>query len=563
MKDFRNLPQIISYNAKLYPDNTALGLYGGISYTYSELNSLKKYIATMLYSIGIEQNDRVAIYSENNPHWGAAYFGIMTNGCVTVPILPDFQGKEVFTILEHAEAKVLFISHKLIAKLKLGVPKGVTHFVLIENLQLLETKNGKIVLPENFDVNLRKFEIEETQVKENDNFYKADHEDLCSIIYTSGTTGQSKGVMLTHKNILFDAIQSKTMHRVIPEDVFLSLLPLAHTLECTVGMVVPLLYGASVCYIDKPPTASFLTPVLQKVRPTTILTVPLIMEKIYSNKIRPALYKSPLTRALMKVGPIRRLLSRAAGKKLLAFFGGRLRFFGIGGAQVAADVERFLLDSKFPYAIGYGLTETSPLLSGFKPSNAVYRSAGKVLEGVEIRIDNPDPVTKEGEIVAKGDNVMKGYYLDEERTREVFTEDGFFRTGDLAYIDSDGVIFIKGRLKNMILGANGENIYPEEIEALLNEKDFVSESLVMQYKGKLVARVHLNIELIEEKYQHLKSNAIEFQEEIAKRNEELLEELKVYVNEHVTKNSRLQLVLLEAKPFEKTPTLKIKRYLYS
>ena len=287
------------------------------------------------------------------------------------------------------------------------------------------------------------------------------------------------------------------------------------------------------------------------------------MEKIYSNKIRPALYKSPLTRALMKVGPIRRLLSKAAGKKLLAFFGGRLRFFGIGGAQVAADVERFLLDSKFPYAIGYGLTETSPLLSGFNPSNAVYRSAGKVLEGVEIRIDNPDPVTKEGEIVAKGDNVMKGYYLDEERTKEVFTDDGFFRTGDLGYINSEGVIFIKGRLKNMILGANGENIYPEEIEALLNEKDFVSESLVMQYKGKLVARVHLNIELIEEKYKHLKSNAIEFQEEVAKRNEELLEELKVYVNEHVTKNSRLQMVLLEVKPFEKTPTLKIKRYLYS
>jgi long-chain acyl-CoA synthetase len=293
-----------------------------------------------------------------------------------------------------------------------------------------------------------------------------------------------------------------------------------------------------------------------------LLTVPLIIEKIYSARIKPALSKSPVMRFLMKVGFTRKLLSRAAARKLIHFFGGKLRFFGIGGAPLAPDVEQFLLESRFPYAIGYGLTETSPLVSGFGPVDAVYRSVGKVMEGIRVRIDQPDPATQEGEIVVQGPNVMKGYYKEPEKTSEVFTSDGYFRTGDLGYIDTQGTLFIRGRLKNMILGSNGENIYPEEIEAVINSEEIVSESLVMQYKGNLVARVHLNLEILEEHFKHLKENAAEFQQQVQARSEEILGELLIRVNQHVARNSRLQHMILQVRPFEKTPTKKIKRFLY-
>ena len=224
------------------------------------------------------------------------------------------------------------------------------------------------------------------------------------------------------------------------------------------------------------------------------------------------------------------------------FFGGHIRFFGIGGAPLAPDVERFLLDGGFPYAIGYGLTETSPMLAGFNPANAVFHSVGKVMEGVTLRIDNPDPLTKEGEIVV--------------------TDDGYFRTGDLGIIDKKGIIYIKGRSKNMILGPNGENIYPEEIEAVLNSNELVNESLVMEYKGKLTARVHLNLEVMEEQLQHLKENAVEYKKQLQEKAEEALSELMTYVNQHVARNSRLQLMIRQVQPFEKTATHKIKRFLY-
>ncbi len=368
--------------------------------------------------------------------------------------------------------------------------------------------------------------------------------------------------MLSHLNILSNAKQSGTVHVVTHEDSFLSMLPLAHSYECTIGMVVPLLNGAKVHYIEKPPTAAYLTPLLKKLKPTTILTVPLIMEKIFAGKIKPSLYGKPVMRTLMKFGPTRRLLSKAASKKLQAFFGGRVRFFGIGGAPLAPDVERFLLDGKFPYAIGYGLTETAPMLAGFDPQHAIYRSVGEVMDGVTIRIDNPDPVTHEGEIVAQGSNIMKGYYKEPEKTAEVFTDDGFFRTGDLGYIDDKGIIFIRGRLKNMILGANGENIYPEEIEAVINKEDIVSESLVMEVKGKLVAMVHLKVEVMEEHFKHLQENAADFQQQMQEKTDEVLAELMVQVNQHVARNSKLQLMILQVQPFEKTPTQKIKRFVY-
>jgi long-chain acyl-CoA synthetase len=456
----------------------------------------------------------------------------------------------------------VFVSGKLISRLSEGLPESVEMVINTDDFQLLDIHKGVVSEPAGTPGGLTKIDAESKISPEDEGYYDAEGEDLASIIYTSGTTGRSKGVMLTHINLLSNAVQSGTVHKVVPEDRFLSILPLAHTLESTVGMLVTLLNGAMVQYIDKAPTAAYLGPILKKLQPTTMLTVPLIIEKIYRATIRPKLTKSAPMRALMKFGPTRKLLSKAAVKKLMVFFGGKIRFFGIGGAPLAPDVEKFLLEGNFPYAIGYGLTETSPMVSGFGPANPIFHSVGRAMEGVSVRIDNPDPVSKEGEIVVKGFNVMKGYYKDEEKTREVFTDDGYFRTGDLGIINRKGVIYIKGRSKNMILGPNGENIYPEEIEAVINSREIVSESLVMEYKGKLTAMVHLKMEELEEQLHHLKENAGEFQKQLQEKAEEVLDELMIHVNQHVSRNSKLQLMILQVAPFEKTATHKIKRFLY-
>jgi len=291
-----------------------------------------------------------------------------------------------------------------------------------------------------------------------------------------------------------------------------------------------------------------------------MLTVPLIMEKIYFNKILPTFNEKKVLRLLYKIPFIRKQLNLVAGKKLYKTFGGHLKFFGIGGAKLNRSVEKFLIEAKFPYAIGYGLTETSPLLAGANPSKSVFDSTGPAIEGMEVKINNPDKKTGEGEIWAKGPCVMKGYYKEPEMTSEVLTPDGWFKTGDLGTFDSQNNLYIKGRLKNMIVGASGENIYPEEIESVINNFRFVVESLVIQQKGKLVAYVHLNMDELEKKYQDLKDGMTRQYEE---KKEELLRELQEYVNSNVSKFCQINKVVLQQVPFQKTATMKIKRFLYT
>ncbi|MDX1315412.1 MAG: AMP-binding protein, partial [Eudoraea sp.] len=287
--------------------------------------------------------------------------------------------------------------------------------------------------------------------------------------------------------------------------------------------------------------------------------VPLIIEKVYYNKIKPTLTASPVMGALYKFPPARKLLHRVAGKKLYETFGGNLKFFGIGGAKLNRDVERFLKEGGFPYAIGYGLTETAPVLAGMVPFNYKLQSTGTAVKDVTLKINEPDPKTGEGEIWAKGPNVMKGYYKEPGLTSQVITEDGWFRTGDLGVFDKDSFLFIKGRLKNVIVGASGENIYPEEIESVINNFKHVVESLVVHKKGKLVALVHINREELEARYQHMKD---EMTRKVEERMEEILKELHEQVNARINKFSRLHKVVLQPVPFQKTATLKIKRYLY-
>ena len=537
------IPFLASESYRKNGEKKAMGFVGEEVITYNELKSTVDAIIAMLEKYSVGHGDRVAILSGSMPNWGATYLAVTSMGAVIVPILPDFTPEEISNVLMHSGSKVLFVSTALTAKVAGFRSETLRAVFTADDFAVLSGYNGTGFAP-----SLR-------PEKE----YHVAEEDLAAIIYTSGTTGKSKGVMLTHKNICFTAQKCLTLQKIENDDVFLSILPLSHTYEQTLGLMLPLFNGAAIYYLRKAPTPAVLLPALEEVRPTIMLTVPLIMEKIYFNKIAATFNKKKIVSMLYHTVPFRKLLNRIAGKKLYQTFGGRLKFFGIGGAKLNHTVEQFLIDAKFPYAIGYGLTETSPLLAGTIVGNPRLGSTGRAMEGVTLRIENPDPVTGEGEVWARGENVMRGYYNEPEKTAEVITPDGWFRTGDLGTIGSDGFLSIKGRLKNMIVGSSGENIYPEEIESVINDFGHVIESLVVQKKGKLVAMVHLNIDELQAKYHHMKK---EFSEHAELKVDEYLEEIRKYVNSRVNKFSQLQVVMLQPEPFQKTATLKIKRFLY-
>jgi long-chain acyl-CoA synthetase len=319
-----------------------------------------------------------------------------------------------------------------------------------------------------------------------------------------------------------------------------------------------MMQGACVYYLDKPPTARVLIPAMQKIQPTMMLTVPLIIEKIFKLQIHPQLTKNLIMRELYKVPFLRKALHKVAGRKLMKTFGGKIHFFGIGGALLSTEVESFLFEAGFPYAIGYGLTETSPLIAGCTPAVVKFRSTGTVLPTLDVRIADPDPVTGIGEIQIKGDTVMKGYYRDKERTDKVFTPDGYFMTGDLGILKKKNYLYIKGRCKNVIIGPNGDNIYAEELEAKLNEHEGVLESLVMESGGMIVGRVFLNYESLDKQHGIANMSSVQAEKFIAK----FLEDIRTHLNNNVSSFSRIHKLIEQKEPFEKTPTQKIKRFLY-
>lgn len=534
------LPALLQQSVKKFTERPALAFVGQDPISYRQFDKKRLAVNSLLEKLKIQAGDRVALLSTNMPNWGITYFAIASMGAVVVPILPDFSEYEIDNILTHSEAKAIFVSSGLKAKISKFQKETLLHRILIEDYSILESDLPKV----------RFKEASMPQKK-----HRITEDDLAVIIYTSGTTGKSKGVMLTHKNIVSNAVSSGGIQEINPFDRFLSVLPLSHTYENTIGFILPILRGACVYYITRPPTPAVLLPALKEVRPTLMLSVPLIIEKIYKNKVLPTFNKNKLTRALYAMPFSRKKMNLLAGKKLMQTFGGELKFFGIGGAKLDKTVEIFLREAKFPYAIGYGLTETSPLLAGANPNHTKLQSTGPKLEGVSLKINNPGKLTGEGEIWAKGPNVMKGYYKEPELTKEVLSEDGWFKTGDLGIIDKTNHLYIRGRSKNVIIGPGGENIFPEDIESIINNFKHVAESLVIQQKGKLVAMVHFNREEIEEKYKNVK-------EEIEAKFEDLSKELQEYVNARVNKFSKIQIVEPHKEEFTKTATQKIKRFLY-
>ena len=534
------LKPLIDYSVLHFADCPSVSFVEGTPITYKQLGQKIEEVAALLSSFGLQKGDKVALFSHNMPNWVIAYFSVVSKGMIIVPVLPDFTRQEVENVLIHSEAKVLFVSERLQSRVDgLDLPDLIGKISVDEFNVLMGNPSAK-------DANSHPVD------------HPVEEDDTAAIIYTSGTTGRSKGVVLSHKSIAFTAMQSYTFCAISHEDVFLSFLPLSHTYENTIGMLYPIMYGASIYYLEKPPTASSLIPALKKIRPTMMLSVPLIMEKLYKSQIQAKFTKTRFTRVIYKALLFRKLIHRIAGKKLYETFGGRLRFFGIGGAKLDSRVERFLKEAKFPYAIGYGLTETAPLLAGAGTHQTKLQSTGFAVQGVALKIHEPNKKGV-GEIWAKGPNVMKGYYKNTEATSEVLTADGWFRTGDLGKFDSNNRLYIKGRMKNTIVGASGENIYPEDIETIINSNQFVVESLVIEEDGFLVAKIILDLEQIEKNIAHLKTAIDEKKEQYQEWKAHFTKEL----NSKLNRTSQINRVDIMDEPFEKTASQKIKRFLYT
>ncbi len=550
MKTFNTLYEIVRNSIENFSSRIAFSMLGGEDVSYKEVGERIEQVQELLLDAGVGAGDKVAILSSSMPNWGVSYFAVTTAGMIAVPILPDFTSSELDLIIEHSEAKAILVSDKLYAKLSKEVAEKLNIVIRTKGLNAIIKKEA---------------ERAEKRIPQ--------PEDTAAIIYTSGTTSKPKGVMLTHRAIAMQLTVIPPLFDYNQDDVLLSILPLSHTYECTLGMIYPFSRGAHVYYMDRPPVASALMPALQEVRPTVIASVPLIMEKVYRSKVRPTFEKNALLRTLYGWSPTRKLLHKVAGKKIMALFGGRMRLFAIGGAKFDSDAERFLKEAGFPYGIGYGLTETAPLLAGAVGNMVRIGSTGPALQGVELRLDNVNPSTLQGELVAKTPCCMSGYYKNKEATKDAFTADGWFRTGDLGYIAEDGWVFIKGRLKNMIVGPSGENIYPEDIEEVLNSNPVVAESVVTEENGKLVALVHFDTAALEARYEELKrlfadskdqlgQKYSESKEQLEKKMEEVKRELLAYVNNKVNRFSQITKIIDNGCEFEKTPTKKIRRFVY-
>ena len=549
------LPELLSNSCSKFKNNLSLNFVQSGKRTYQDFYNEVTSIANYLLSSGIQKGDKIAILSANMPNWGITQFAIARIGAIAVPVLPGFSSIEIQNILEHSESKIIFVS-KLLYKLVADIKTSYLEQKILMNTFARIPEDYPVEAIDKLENNIGLDNLTPLPA------IQVEEEDTASIIYTSGTTGFSKGVELTHRNLVWNARQCATIQPVSIQDRFLSILPLAHTYENTLGLLLPVMFGAQIYYLDRVPTPKLLVPAMQKIRPTVMLSVPLIIEKIYKTQVLPKFTSSALMKTLYNFGPTRKLFNRLAGKKLMQTFGGKIVFFGIGGSKIDPVVERFLREAKFPYAIGYGLTETSPMSAGSAPRETFLQGVGPAMEGVQIKINEPDK-TGQGEIWIKGPHVMKGYYKKPELTQEVFSEDGWFKTGDLGSFDRKGRLSIRGRIKTMILGSSGENIYPEEIESIINNFRFVNESLVVESKGKLVAMVHFNMEELEKQVQKIKSQAGNYKTAINDYIEEQKKELFEYVNSRVNNFSKLQLVLVQHEPFEKTPTHKIKRFLYN
>lgn len=527
-------------------DRTAFTNYESNSLTYGEVALYIKQFHALYEKCGIKKGDKIALIGRNSANWAIAYMTIVTYGAVVVPILPNFLANDVHHIVNHSDSIALFANNNHWEQLEENQMFNLTIAISLDDFKPLFTKKGS---------NYQHFEHMWDKGSNSDDQKSIDfkivpNSELFAIIYTSGTTGFSKGVMLTHNNITANMVYSRTNMPLVPGDKILSFLPLAHAYGCAIEFLYPFTLGCHITFLGKLPTPQILIKAFKEIRPRLILSVPLIIEKIYKKQIKPII-SQPKVKLLMSIPFLESRILKKINKRLCESFGDNFHEIVIGGAALNEEVQVFLKRAKFPFTIGYGMTECAPLISYANWRINKINSCGRCVDTLTMKIDSPDPENIVGEILVKGENVMSGYYKSKTITSETIDSEGWLHTGDLGTMDSEGFLFIKGRSKSMILGSSGQNIYPEEIESFINNWPYVQESLVVERKENLVALIYPDMELVDkEKIGETKLN-------------EIYEGLRKNLNKQLPAYMQVSKIQIYPNEFEKTPKRSIKRFLYS
>ena len=527
-------------------ERPALGNFRGEVFTFGELATQIAKFHVFFDAIGLKKGDKVALCAKNSARWGVTFFAANTYEAVLVPILADFHPESVNSLVDHSESLVLLTDTDIWSKLDITKMPTIKAVISSSDFSLLYAADEKIqAANDNLD---QLFAAKYPKgFSAADVSYPTDHDkDLAIINYTSGTTSAPKGVMLRYECVSANVAFGQKRLPSYPGDTIVSMLPMAHMYGMMFELIYPLCGGSSIYYLGKTPTPALLLGAMAEVKPYLVVTVPLVMEKIFKSKVAPVINK-PVMKVITAIPGLNQIIFKKIRTTLLNAFGGNVREIVMGGAALNPDVEKWFKKFGLPFTVGYGMTEAAPLLAYECWREFAPKSCGKCVDSVEVRIDSDDPYNKVGEIQAKGYSIMSGYYKNEEVTKAAFTEDGWMRTGDLGLLDAKGNIFIKGRSKNMILSANGQNIYPEEIEAVVNNQPYVVESVVIDRGTRLVALIYMDAE-------KAKSEGVDLEAYKAT--------IMAEVNKSMPAYSKVNLVEYMDQPFEKTPKMSIKRFMY-
>ncbi len=527
----------------------ALSDYKEKGYTYREIAEKILKFHLLFRESGIKEGDKVALVGRNSANWCVTYLATVTYGAVIVPILPDFKPEDLTNIINHSDSRVLFVDDKINETLDIAKTPAIAGVLSLDDFRLIMSVNPAVRTV--FSALEEKYKNNYPELKKEDvKFSDISNDNLAVISYTSGTTGFSKGVMITHNSLACNVRYAQNNMPLKPGDPVVSFLPLAHTYGCAFEFLFPFTIGCHITILTKTPSPQILIQAFKEIRPSLILSVPLVIEKIFKKQLLPVISK-PHMKMLLSVPGINIVLRNKIKQKLTDTFGGRFKEVVIGGAALNADAEKFFKKIGFRFTIGYGMTECGPLISYASWDTTKLGASGRAVDTLEVTIDSPDPEKIVGEIILRGENVMTGYYKNEKATSEMIDEKGWMHTGDLGIIDKDGNIFIKGRSKTMILGPSGKNIYPEEIEAVINNKDYITESLVISVDNKLIGLIYPDFEMMK------RDNISEEQLN------SILDRTRKEVNDRLPEFMAVSKYRIHPEEFAKTPKRSIKRFLYT
>lgn len=550
MKENKSFNRYIEEAVRNHWDMPAFTDYQGTTYHYKDVARRIAKIHIMFDAADIRPGDKVAICGRNSSNWAIAFCATLTYGAIVVPILHEFKPDNVHHIVNHSEAKFLFVGDVVWENLNETMMPGLNAILLLNDLSLLKTNRPKL---NEARARLNEFFGKAYPVRfraEDIRYYSDQPEELAMINYTSGSTGFSKGVMLPYRSLWSNLkFCNENLDFLKPGDSCVSMLPMAHMYGLTVELLNPLAKGCHIFFLTRTPSPKIIMEAFAQIKPKLIVAVPLIIEKIIKTKVFPLLDK-PLVKLMLMMPFVDSQLLLNIKNRLTETFGGNLKEMIIGGAALNKDVEEFLRRIEFPFTVGYGMTECGPLISYAPWQIARSGSCGKAVQRMELKINSSDPANIVGELWVRGDNVMSGYYKNNEITRQVL-KDGWLNTGDLATIDKDGFLYLRGRSKNMILGPSGQNIYPEEIEDVLNNMPYVNESIVIEQEGKLTALIYPDFENADK--------AGYTREQV----EKLMEENRIHLNKELPVYAQISKIKIYYEEFEKTPKRSIKRYLYT